>query len=97
MVEDPLHSCLLHCIHEILIAISDHPLHRLNHLLLQVVQPHFDIETRAHSIHQLHYLALGTHKTLYSRRSLLFDVEASYTLEELADVLLHYVHAIGVG
>jgi hypothetical protein len=30
VVQDPLHACLLHCVHVVLIAIADHALHGLH-------------------------------------------------------------------
>ena len=52
MVKDPLHSSLLHCVDEVFVAVTDDPLHCLDHLLLQVVEPHLDVEPCADSIDQ---------------------------------------------
>jgi hypothetical protein len=97
VIEDPLHSGLLDCIHKVLVSISDDPLHGLDHLLLQVVQPHLNVEPRAHSVYQFNDLSFRTNQTLDCCWSLLLDVQCAHALKELADVLLDDVHAVGVG
>ena len=50
VVEDPLHSCFLDGVDEIFVSVTHYPLHSLDHFLLQVVEPHFDVEPCADSV-----------------------------------------------
>jgi len=54
VVENPLHAGLLHSIDEILVAISHQSLHGVDHLLLEVAQPHLNVGLGVDSIYQLY-------------------------------------------
>lgn len=81
VVEDPLHSSLLHCVDEVFVAVAYDPLHGLDHLLLQVIQPHLDVEPCADSIDQLDRFPFRTDDPLYCGGSLFLYVQSAYSLE----------------
>ena len=97
MIQNPLNSSFLDCIYKVFVTVSYYSFHCFNHLLLEIVKPHFDIEARAHSVYQFYNLTFWTYQSFNRSGCLFLNVQRAYTLEKFIDVFLDYVHVVGVG
>jgi hypothetical protein len=97
VVQDPLYSGLLDCIHEVFVSVSDYAFHGFDHLFLKISQPHFNVEPGADPIDQLDDFPLCTDQPFYGGGSFLFDMKRADSLKQFADMFLYDMHVVGVG
>lgn len=97
VVENPLNSSLLNCIHKVLIALSDNSFESLYHFSLEINQPYFYVEPSADGRRQLYLFFFRTEQSLNRSGSHWIDKQRTNSFEELAYVLLNDDHIVGIG